>query len=131
MEIGFSVSSGASANGVPGLITMLKTLTLDADSFYASDGPGTVIGAIGNRQPRSALSIWQDDGSFAVDEDGNLLVGDQAFEEGEVSVTIVETLPEAANSPRRTTFTLTVLAPITSALNFSISRNSQYIGQVI
>ncbi|MDO3434316.1 hypothetical protein QWJ46_16675 [Rhizobium sp. CBN3] len=131
MEIGFSVSSGASANGVPGLITMLKTLTLDADSFYAGDGPGTLIGAIGNRQPRSTLSIWQDNGSFALDEDGNLLVGDEPSEEGGISVTIIETLPEAANSPRRTSFTLTVLPPIVPALDFSISRNSQYIGQVI
>lgn len=107
MEIGFSVSSGASANGVPGLITVLKTLTLDADSFHVDDAPGTVIGAIGNRQPRSTLSIWQDDGSFAIDEDGNLVIGASASFPGDIDITITETLPEAANSPKRTSFTIT------------------------
>ncbi|TCA02761.1 hypothetical protein [Rhizobium leguminosarum] len=131
MEVGFTVASGAGGNGVSGLMPTLKALTIDPGIFYVGDAVGTVIGAIGHRQPRSTLSIYQGDGSFEIDEDGNLLVGEEPTETGEVSVTIEETLPEAANSPRRTTLFLTILTPVLPSLDFSFPRNSQYIGQVI
>jgi hypothetical protein len=130
MEIGFSVSSGAGGNGVTGIIPKLMALTVSPDVFYVGDAVGTVIGLIGHRQPRSTLSVYQGDGSFTVD-DGYLVVGEEPEETGELSVTIEETLPEAANSPRRTTLFLTVLTPILPSLDFSLPRNSQYIGQVI
>jgi hypothetical protein len=130
MEIGFSVSSGAGGNGVAGVIPSLKTLTVSPDEFFVGDQVGTVIGLIGHRQPRSVLTIYQGDGSFTV-ENGYLVVGEEPEETGELSVTIEETLPEAANSPRRTTLFLSVLTPILPSLDFSFPRNSQYIGQVI
>ncbi|WP_259667098.1 hypothetical protein [Rhizobium lentis] len=105
MEIGFSVSSGAGANGVPGVMTILKPLSLSVFPFDTNDEPGVIIGTIGNRTDRSTLTVVPNDGRFLIDGD-NLVVGPSASSAGEITIFVRETLPEAINSPRETRFTL-------------------------
>ncbi|WP_259667588.1 hypothetical protein [Rhizobium lentis] len=133
MEIGFTIASGSGSGEIYGVIPKLMALTLEEDSFYAESAPGTVIGGFGNRQPRSSLSISDDDGSFAINTEGELVIGINPPGEGPISVTVIEMLPEAANSPRKTTFLLTgVPAPVDAdRYLFFATRNRMPSGGIV
>jgi lysophospholipase L1-like esterase/sarcosine oxidase gamma subunit len=100
----------------------LSALTLSASQFTAGAAAGTVIGAIQGATSGSAIDVFPTDARVAI-SGGNLVVGSTAASVGTINVTLRETLAGATNSPRTTTFSVTVAAaaPTLAALSLSSS----------
>ncbi len=108
----------------------LAALTLSANSFAQGAAAGTVIGSIGAKTAGSTLSVSPSDGRVSlVGNDGagwNLVVGLTAWAPGQaVTYTITETLANATNSGRTTTFTVTANASAAgfNGLDYSQAQN--------
>lgn len=104
----------------------LSALAVSPATLAENSAPGTVVGAITGRTSGSTLELAADAGGRFAIAGGNLVAGLVAtdFESTAThSVTIRETLAEAANSPRTTVLTITVTnqfeQPTLGPLSFS------------
>ncbi|GGZ21658.1 sialidase family protein [Asticcacaulis endophyticus] len=116
----FSATSSRLPVVTPSGAPTLSALTLSADEFTEGATAGTVIGTISGKTTGSTLSIFPADTRVAI-SGSNLVVGSTPATDGTFSITIRETLAGATNTPRDTTFPITVneATPTLAALSLS------------
>jgi hypothetical protein len=106
-------SMGRSKARPPTTSVTLSALSLSASTISESAASGTVVGSIQNKTAGSTLSLPVDAGGrFAINGSNQLVVGLVALSSASspYSITIRESLTGATNTPRDTTFQITVLA---------------------
>lgn len=113
-------------------ILALNVLTLSASSFIVGNLSGTVIGNIQNTTIGSTLSTT--DSRVVIDSSNRLLVG-LIPATTNFNIDIIETLIGVPNSPKTTTFTITVnsagvITPLVSNTRLSITSAGEVVGGV-